>query len=108
MRLGRWRDFNPRSLTGATGLGNALQKLLEPFQSTLPHGSDPAGVAALQCKLTFQSTLPHGSDPLQIIKYVNATGDFNPRSLTGATMMYWWIKLTACYFNPRSLTGATT
>ena len=36
-------DFNPRSLAGATGLAAGL-KLIPPFQSTLPRGSDLAGV----------------------------------------------------------------
>ena len=33
-------NFNPRSLTGATGLGNSFPKKPSLFQSSLPHGSD--------------------------------------------------------------------
>ena len=77
------RNFNPRSLAGATlrndvsNAANAIsihapsRERLERsqgsisgsrFQSTLPRGSDAAGAAALQWRLTFQSTLPRGSD----------------------------------------------
>ena len=55
------------------------------FQSTLPHGSDDDKREWTLAAKKFQSTLPHGSDVL----YAGGpeTGfDFNPRSLTGATI----------------------
>ena len=79
----RKRYFNPRSLTGATGIkpefvGCSL------FQSTLPHGSDTIRPKSLQQWRAFQSTLPHGSDK-RLIKNWRCSRYFNPRSLTGAT-----------------------
>ena len=81
-----WRieplTFNPRSLTGATA-DCLLRVTINPFQSTLPHGSDaddsrcpfrrdlsihaPSrerrhSSRAEFHRLLFQSTLPHGSD----------------------------------------------
>ena len=84
-----------------------LAKTPEPFQSTLPHGSDSEFAAegtlahisihapsrerqifkrANSAVGKFQSTLPHGSDCLG---YLVATllSNFNPRSLTGATIL---------------------
>ena len=118
------------------------------FQSTLPHGSDYQNVLLSDDDLIsihapsrerhrgkllnwwikqFQSTLPHGSDPLPP-PGIPVSCDFNPRSLTGATLIALSV-LPACLFqstlphgsdmmtsprisqltdfNPRSLTGAT-
>ena len=122
-------DFNPRSLTGATGRGNGFSKsftisihapsrerhnlplcccLPLQFQSTLPHGSD--GNMFSNCyELTtlFQSTLPHGSDQKYPAEAYD-TADFNPRSLTGATLKDAKAYISINNFNPRSLTGATS
>ena len=56
------RNFNPRSLAGATTFRDRWRGGHNPFQSTLPRGSD---------------TLVWYTDYL--------SGDFNPRSLAGAT-----------------------
>ena len=56
------------------------------FQSTLPHGSDVAGDKELAKGLQFQSTLPHGSDLFAIVLLILVSANFNPRSLTGATL----------------------
>ena len=57
------RNFNPRSLAGATATAS----------------NNRGG-------FTFQSTLPRGSDGSQAI--LSLLGDnFNPRSLAGATLM---------------------
>ena len=58
----KFLNFNPRSLTGATGT-----KHINKINNFL-----------------FQSTLPHGSDIIPGIPYIGI-GHFNPRSLTGAT-----------------------
>ena len=55
------------------------------FQSTLPHGSDFDLAAHCRCEELFQSTLPYGSDAKPVLLY-SRTSDFNPRSLTGATI----------------------
>ena len=102
----RSRDFNPRSLTGATSL---LSTACSPRKA-------------------FQSTLPHGSDKIRQLKFSISIRNFNPRSLTGATMISsmtlsimifqstlphgsdngsFLIERMLVYFNPRSLTGAT-
>ena len=54
----------------------------------------------------FQSTLPYGSD-LSPCEIGRLASDFNPRSLTGATVVLLTFPLLLLYFNPRSLTGAT-
>ena len=55
-------DFNPRSLTGATLRYHCKMRLIDAFQSTLPHGSDFCALVGFLLM-----------------------SDFNPRSLTGAT-----------------------
>ena len=99
------------------------------FQSTLPHGSDRLSTDYLCWRFKFQSTLPHGSDMLSIkelsvdgeisihapsrerphvgLRFICATSDFNPRSLTGATASIGAPHAMPPNFNPRSLTGAT-
>ena len=75
--------FNPRSLTGATvkidipehrlhisihapsrerPFAFVIAVNVQPFQSTLPHGSDPCSPQTTCRTDEFQSTLPHGSD----------------------------------------------
>ena len=77
-------NFNPRSLAGATH--SLLVRLLQVlrFQSTLPRGSDPLRCHIHVLSSPFQSTLPRGSD-LCTIRKESGTGNFNPRSLAGAT-----------------------
>ena len=70
-----------------------LRFIISVFQSTLPHGSDALPNLLLSRALKFQSTLPHGSDP-QKGPAVDLPLDFNPRSLTGATIIYH--KITRC------------
>ena len=102
----RWH-FNPRSLTGATevALLDALYGTISihapsrerpykvflladsiRFQSTLPHGSDLTSLPCTTFLIKFQSTLPHGSD-LWLILIIAIKINFNPRSLTGATVV---------------------
>ena len=97
--------FNPRSLTGATGLSR-LTITTSAFQSTLPYGSDlklitstaqekisihaplrerPLIKPIIQPCSVFQSTLPYGSDIANVLK-PRRKSYFNPRSLTGATL----------------------
>ena len=56
-----FRNFNPRSLAGATMNMDYLINLLL-FQSTLPCGSDHFGFLFRNVYSLFQSTLPCGSD----------------------------------------------
>ena len=102
-----FRYFNPRSLTGATIILfcscakqeisihapsrerlTALIKYIHSikFQSTLPHGSDLMQQVNSGLCWQFQSTLPHGSDLLSKTERRMLACDFNPRSLTGATL----------------------
>ena len=98
------------------------------FQSTLTHGSDPHWHVILTFKGLFQSTLTHGSDSHNK-KPPFLEGNFNPRSLTGATpsatsvtinqfrisihahsrerLLVQLLLMLVFNFNPRSLTGAT-
>ena len=57
----------------------------DEFQSTLPHGSDKLLASNIIKRIIFQSTLPHGSDSKSILIIGNIL-NFNPRSLTGATL----------------------
>ena len=80
-------NFNPRSLTGATHRLGLQVHALREFQSTLPHGSDGIPTTIEGISNLFQSTLPHGSDLLVFLRLLTFN-DFNPRSLTGATLWY--------------------
>ena len=131
---------------------DSVQPTISTFQSTLPHGSDNKAIISYKVSMLFQSTLPHGSDttslsmgygryaisihaPSRERQFFVLVGfllmsDFNPRSLTGATLQYGDTTLLPDYisihapsrerqakiissytwlehFNPRSLTGAT-
>ena len=98
--------FNPRSLTGATYYNYSFDtydiiSIHAPlrerryfqgyfltffgFQSTLPYGSDIHMVNNQIYTQAFQSTLPYGSDQVSLRRNISST-DFNPRSLTGATI----------------------
>ena len=99
--------FNPRSLTGATSgkmpafilynisihaplrerpIPITTMALTMPFQSTLPYGSDATRLDKESVSLEFQSTLPYGSDGVCVGERLYPLY-FNPRSLTGATML---------------------
>ena len=77
------KNFNPRSLAGATSL-HIFVTIADEFQSTLPRGSDRQLLISNTDFVLFQSTLPRGSDSLRNNIHVN-TINFNPRSLAGAT-----------------------
>ena len=97
--------FNPRSLTGATPCHYAVLAYRR-FQSTLPHGSDGRSFCWRFAKQQFQSTLPHGSDNaltawdsvFHLFQSTLPHGSDSHGSLSHAVLLY---------FNPRSLTGAT-
>ena len=117
-------DFNPRSLTGATGYNLFRSPTLE-FQSTLPYGSDlyvvrthgkqryfnPRSLTGARNSVlyTARDTRISIHAPLRERKVKapmpQPSGHFNPRSLTGAIVS---TSLSAFVkdFNPRSLTGA--
>ena len=57
-----YRDFNPRSLAGATTVTSSASASCSAFQSTLPCGSDLIDVFQFPHRRAFQSTLPCGSD----------------------------------------------
>ena len=99
--------FNPRSLTGATALLYHFFRTFtisihaplrerqslsfdclvsQLFQSTLPYGSEEKIDDKNNSQAIFQSTLPYGSDLAWPSLRWNKLTDFNPRSLTGATV----------------------
>ena len=119
-------NFNPRSLTGATSV-DADGTLTWTFQSTLPYGSDSTNpIQNKAVKISIHAPL---RERLNLLTHHSSFARyFNPRSLTGATMIYGQImtcqdisihaplreRLTPFdnlsmvhHFNPRSLTGAT-
>ena len=123
-------NFNPRSLTGATGVAVKPNTGTSGFQSTLPHGSDPAVLISVRLHHLISIHAPSRERPklTPVLSVWHAY--FNPRSLTGATFIihFYWPSLSAfqstlphgsdpvyCVvyvrltmdFNPRSLTGAT-
>ena len=81
------RYFNPRSLTGATFIRHILEPHIFKFQSTLPYGSDFKFFELFFFTPLFQSTLPYGSD-LHVCNGWKISQNFNPRSLTGATLIF--------------------
>ena len=103
-------------------------RFLRPFQSTLPYGSDRVQLCIIGARQKFQSTLPYGSDPCRfscLLTFLHISihaplrerppaeyrfagcSNFNPRSLTGATVIFGNYLPRRLHFNPRSLTGAT-
>ena len=113
---------------GSDPFGIVYASTTRSFQSTLPHGSDQTISAVTPRIFLFQSTLPHGSDyfqtrgvrpkkisihapsrerPVRNISIKSTTSYFNPRSLTGATLLVISPVRDTVDFNPRSLTGAT-
>ena len=78
-------DFNPRSLTGATGRNGKHHMARVYFNPRSLTGAT-----------------------LVLMNDFKAIQNFNPRSLTGATCCLCIRKLHYPYFNPRSLTGATS
>ena len=99
------RNFNPRSLTGATLISSLLfgdvaisihaplrERLLAELQAFgqlpisihAPLRERPKSTNSQRCPAKFQSTLPYGSDPRKD-NYYWLCKNFNPRSLTGAT-----------------------
>ena len=82
---GKSADFNPRSLTGAT-----LVLLPLMVQNTIsihaPSRERQACFCSVPHKVLFQSTLPHGSDTSNVRNMI-VFQHFNPRSLTGATVV---------------------
>ncbi len=88
------RNFNPRSLAGATITAYQLRQC-KPFQSTLPRGSDPQFIATIFTPITisihapsrerrtqfklnqqsnkFQSTLPRGSDSSFSLSFLSSS-----------------------------------
>ena len=76
-------DFNPRSLTGATTT-LVVKTRSSGFQSTLPYGSEhPASHFVNTFRISIHAPLRERTFA-QII--ISREGNFNPRSLTGATV----------------------
>ena len=123
------RDFNPRSLAGATGIVVILP-VCSSFQSTLPCGSDEYHHGRLFHTNAISIHAPLRERPITSTISTNGKSNFNPRSLAGATWAYQqqnahqfisihaplrerqliMIRCVSCahHFNPRSLAGATT
>ena len=76
--------FNPRSLAGATLLQAKLM-LLEDISIHAPSRERPLDSRMAFDNLLFQSTLPRGSDYAGLAS-CRKTVYFNPRSLAGATL----------------------
>ncbi len=55
--------FDPRSRTGSDGPGEALDRDMLRFRSTLPHGERQDGDLGEMVLDPFRSTLPHGERP---------------------------------------------
>ena len=77
------RNFNPRSLTGATQ-NNPYKFPIKKISIHAPLRERPLRHLQPTQRQAFQSTLPYGSDA----KVSNEHLYFNPRSLTGATNIY--------------------
>ena len=75
------------------------------FQSTLPHGSDDF-TGGLNTATTISIHAP-SRERRAAHTFFTRFADFNPRSLTGATLVLTLLMVDHSDFNPRSLTGAT-
>ena len=77
------QHFNPRSLTGAMRSATRPAQR-SAFQSTLPYGSDAFGdPTSAKVGISIHAPLRERIKPADT---EGLTFDFNPRSLTGATM----------------------
>ena len=76
--------FNPRSLTGATYGGMEYASAIT-FQSTLPHGSDYSGMIIVPI-VAISIHAPSRERRALLSSLRRILSDFNPRSLTGATL----------------------
>ena len=121
------RDFNPRSLTGATSARLALSAVRLNFNPRSLTGATTLTLPLILTSVLFQSTLPYGSDPIlrndAILSTISIHAPLRerPQRCTAAgntaefqsTLPYGSDNcVTGCYakftnFNPRSLTGAT-
>ena len=100
-------NFNPRSLTGATGELDVIAKRNVQFQSTLPRGSDVYHHARRVHTISISIHAP-SRERRRLIAVRTVKAYFNPRSLAGATIyIFKSIISSTFYFNPRSLAGAT-
>ena len=82
----RIRHFNPRSLAGATGsVFNFFKKNWISIHA--PSRERPRSYRPFRSGKRFQSTLPRGSDQSMLPHGIDR-GNFNPRSLAGATYGY--------------------
>ena len=102
-----FRDFNPRSLAGATRSHACMVLYISVFQSTLPRGSDlvqppsffvigisihapsrerPLSRSSTALVIEFQSTLPRGSDRSHacMVLYISVFQSTLPRGSDGA------------------------
>ena len=122
-----FKNFNPRSLAGATIDARGGTRYTE-FQSTLPRGSDSnivkrdtrqsnfnprslAGATALIRDIintsVFQSTLPRGSD--FACNLYTSTSDISIHAPSRERRLCFRFRLVLpWHFNPRSLAGATS
>ena len=106
MCKGSGKNFNPRSLTGATAEYAPGRIKVKVFQSTLPYGSDSEYTedSCLKLRISIHAPLRERLDfywpsfahlgisihaPLRERRDISQlrviSGNFNPRSLTGAT-----------------------
>ena len=77
------KDFNPRSLAGATIPLVGLSRRSDYFNPRSLAGATILLLCIYHC-VVFQSTLPRGSNT-KLGGFINLLDDFNPRSLAGAT-----------------------
>ena len=122
------RNFNPRSLAGATEINkhkdcNSLisihapsrerhnklfsEAVIELISIHAPSRERPGRWAGRLVQVQFQSTLPRGSDIAMTLSW-RLCWHFNPRSLAGATSRLIILLCMRKHFNPRSLAGATS
>ena len=98
-------NFNPRSLAGATD-AHIRWSPVTGISIHAPSRERPLIALVLSAVAVFQSTHPRGSDLRNNIN-INTVGNFNPRSLAGATKPFIHYITSLTNFNPRSLAGAT-
>ena len=76
-------DFNPRSRMGSDALEDDPERVMNEFQSTLPHGERLWLEMWRNDKCLFQSTLPHG-ERRDFTYRAHWYTNFNPRSRMGS------------------------
>ena len=109
IRVFGWVDgmnFNPRSRVGSDRNPAILAGFLLLFQSTLPRGERPSGLAARPPIVAISIHAPAWGATPAAVRPCPKASHFNPRSRVGSDVERMADSSTVKHFNPRSRVGS--